>query len=239
MGKLSELKVVGSQISDHVIIIEEEDAEMPISPGWTRWQEPDLSEVVEDFVDSTFNLILAEADLPDPAAPSPSNQAALYGDKGSDSFLDERVEEDPFPTAGQVIRMERSLHKRWRLLFGHEDSDGDAAMSDAGSSGLEFSPFASEVDWRVASWVVQEGIGHKSLDWLLAIPGVSLFILYAFHFGLCLLYRWLIALACHGIMCTSSTRLLMASLLAQNGTLNCYGINPTQRLNTSFTTVTP
>jgi hypothetical protein len=36
-----------------------------------------------------------------------------------------------------------------------------------------FTPFASELDWRVARWAVQEGVGHKSFDRLMAIPGVS------------------------------------------------------------------
>lgn len=44
-----------------------------------------------------------------------------------------------------------------------------------------FTPFASELDWRVTCWAVQEGIGHKSLDCLLAIPGVSVFITQSFH----------------------------------------------------------
>ncbi|KAF9226844.1 hypothetical protein BS17DRAFT_794275 [Gyrodon lividus] len=36
----------------------------------------------------------------------------------------------------------------------------------------KFAPFPSELDWRVACWAVQEGIGHKLFDRLLAIPGV-------------------------------------------------------------------
>ncbi|KAG1760237.1 hypothetical protein EDD22DRAFT_980691 [Suillus occidentalis] len=35
-----------------------------------------------------------------------------------------------------------------------------------------FYPFASHLDWEVACWAVQEGIGHKAFDRLLAIPGV-------------------------------------------------------------------
>jgi len=46
---------------------------------------------------------------------------------------------------------------------------------DQSSSGSQnpFSPFASELDWRVAKWAIKEGIGHNSLDRLLGIPGVS------------------------------------------------------------------
>ncbi|KAE9385749.1 hypothetical protein BT96DRAFT_1088746 [Gymnopus androsaceus JB14] len=36
-----------------------------------------------------------------------------------------------------------------------------------------FAPFASEMDWCIAEWVVKDGIGHKSFDCLLAIPGVA------------------------------------------------------------------
>ncbi|KAG1894245.1 uncharacterized protein F5891DRAFT_896513, partial [Suillus fuscotomentosus] len=35
-----------------------------------------------------------------------------------------------------------------------------------------YSPFASEVEWRIAEWATKEGIGDKSLDRLLSIPGV-------------------------------------------------------------------
>ncbi|KAG2134040.1 uncharacterized protein EDB93DRAFT_1242739 [Suillus bovinus] len=35
-----------------------------------------------------------------------------------------------------------------------------------------FYPFASHLDWKVVCWAVQEGIGHKAFDRLLAIPGV-------------------------------------------------------------------
>jgi hypothetical protein len=34
-------------------------------------------------------------------------------------------------------------------------------------------PFASEMDWRIADWVVKDNIGHNSLNQLLKIPGVS------------------------------------------------------------------
>ncbi|KAG1735953.1 uncharacterized protein EDB91DRAFT_1235852 [Suillus paluster] len=36
-----------------------------------------------------------------------------------------------------------------------------------------FAPFESELEWRVACWAIQDGIGHKSFDRLMAIPGVS------------------------------------------------------------------
>jgi len=47
------------------------------------------------------------------------------------------------------------------------------AISDAPIFEQAFAPFASELDWRMASWAVQEGIGQKTLDWLLSILGVG------------------------------------------------------------------
>ncbi|KAJ3966048.1 hypothetical protein EV361DRAFT_872717 [Lentinula raphanica] len=46
--------------------------------------------------------------------------------------------------------------------------DGSSPLPDTA-----FAPFASEMDWRIAEWVVKDGIGHKSLDRLLSIPGVT------------------------------------------------------------------
>ena len=36
----------------------------------------------------------------------------------------------------------------------------------------EYTPFASSVDWQVARWAIEEGIGQNVLNRLLAIPGV-------------------------------------------------------------------
>ena len=36
-----------------------------------------------------------------------------------------------------------------------------------------FAPFASEMDWRIAEWVIKDGIGHNSFNRLVSIPGVS------------------------------------------------------------------
>jgi hypothetical protein len=38
-----------------------------------------------------------------------------------------------------------------------------------------YAPFTSLLDWRVAQWFVQDGIGHKSFDQFLNIPGVKTF----------------------------------------------------------------
>ena len=47
--------------------------------------------------------------------------------------------------------MDRTLHEKWQALFGHEDFNSDVSMGDATSDGLEFAPFALELDWMVAN----------------------------------------------------------------------------------------
>ncbi|EGO04582.1 hypothetical protein SERLA73DRAFT_68274 [Serpula lacrymans var. lacrymans S7.3] len=86
----------------------------------------------------------------------------------------ERIEV-PHPTAGKVIRMDKTVYERWKREFGAENMDGDMDMDSDKSdgSGNIFAPFASELDWRVACWAVQDGIGHKLFDRLMAIPGVA------------------------------------------------------------------
>lgn len=75
---------------------------------------------------------------------------------------DMRVEEDIYPTAARILRTDETLHEGWRRAFGGE-----------GASDLRFAPFNSEVDWRFAEWAIKSGVGHKQLDRLLGIPGVS------------------------------------------------------------------
>ncbi|KAJ3486481.1 hypothetical protein NLJ89_g11806 [Agrocybe chaxingu] len=73
-------------------------------------------------------------------------------------------------SAGTWIRMDDTLHQRWSTLYGH----GENTTQGDSSSTVDkaYAPFASEMDWRIARWVIQDGIGHKSFDRLLSIPGV-------------------------------------------------------------------
>jgi len=64
------------------------------------------------------------------------------------------------------------------LIDSGDDSNGDRDDN-------KWAPFASELDWRVAQWAVQEGVGHKSLDRLMAIPGVSFCAIYYTSMALC------------------------------------------------------
>lgn len=99
---------------------------------------------------------------------SPSRHRGALA-KEEDSWLTET-----HPTAGRVIRMEEMVHAKWRTQFGLGDR-GEEAGSESSDDEDDtlFYPFASHLDWQVACWAVQEGIGHKAFDRLLAIPGVG------------------------------------------------------------------
>ena len=97
------------------------------------------------------------------------------------------IEED----AGKIIRMDNHLHQRWHQLFndgnGNEDKDGDSVMADpnGGESQIKvnpYAPFDSELNWRIARWIIKDNVGHKSLDRLLAIPGVSIIVIAHYHY---------------------------------------------------------
>jgi hypothetical protein len=91
---------------------------------------------------------------------------------------DTRVEEE-FEGAGSVTRMNETLHMRWKKIFNKgRDKDGDVRMGDAAVDDTLtwFHPFASELDWEVANWVVTESLGHKAFDRFMGIPGVCLLI---------------------------------------------------------------
>jgi hypothetical protein len=113
------------------------------------------------------------------AGPGPNTQAnrlleKLLGAKAR--TLDDNSGEDAQilewnETAGVIIATEPSLQERWKLAHNLE-----AEVPMDGTSPLPntiYAPFSSEMDWRIAEWVIKDGIGHKSFDRLLAIPGVS------------------------------------------------------------------
>jgi hypothetical protein len=112
---------------------------------------------------------LEEDDAQQTAGPSRHANAMIY-DREEDPQI-----EVVHPTAGRVIRMDATVHERWRRQFAGEYED--TVMKDVDDveddEKAKYHPFASELDWRLACWAVQEGIGHKSFDRLVAIPGVS------------------------------------------------------------------
>ena len=116
------------------------------------------------------------------AGPGPSSTSARqhrFTNQTLDDDEDARVEDSDL-TAGAIIRMDEHLHQRWKALFGNnsEVEDEDIRMDDGNQPSINpYAPFASELEWRVARWAVKDGIGHKSLDRLLAISGVRWFFL--------------------------------------------------------------
>lgn len=72
-------------------------------------------------------------------------------------------------TAGALIRMDESLYERWRASHNFSNK---FPMDGTVPSNI-YAPFASEMDWRIADWVVKDNIGHNSLNQLLGIPSVS------------------------------------------------------------------
>ena len=109
--------------------------------------------------------------------PGPSTMAAATTRLLKRRMLDDNDNEhieDFFEGAGKVIHMKENVHERWRRLFRKEkDIDGDQLMGEETTGEEAFYPFASELDWQVANWVVKEGPGNNAFDRFLSIPGVS------------------------------------------------------------------
>jgi hypothetical protein len=109
------------------------------------------------------------------AGPGPSTiaqQRPQHSNRLLDDEDDSRLE-SIHPTAGKVIRMNDTLHEIWRQTFQSTDGDGDIEMEDNLGGENMYAPFASELDWRIAHWMVKENPGHGAFDRLLEIPGVS------------------------------------------------------------------
>ncbi|TFY51376.1 hypothetical protein EVG20_g11027 [Dentipellis fragilis] len=70
--------------------------------------------------------------------------------------------EEPHSTAAKVYS-EASVDKDWVKFFDEQQKKG-RAMGD-------WSPFQSEMDWRVAKWAIQEGIGHNAFNRFFSIEG--------------------------------------------------------------------
>ncbi|KAJ7454109.1 hypothetical protein FB451DRAFT_1518446, partial [Mycena latifolia] len=137
-----------------------------------------VEEVMQQWEDDLFQFIPADPTAAGPSlgpqlnqagpssAPQTTPQTRHLSDDDEGCFIESH------PTAGRVIRMNDNLHAKWKRSFGLAlDPDGDVEMGDPDSLNL-FAPFASELDWRIAEWVIKDGPGHKAFDRLLEIPGV-------------------------------------------------------------------
>lgn len=155
------------------VLLEDDDEELP-------------GDVVEDFYEENvfqFINIPAPVEIGE-AGPStlPASCHRTTSRLLNDDDDDERVT-DVHSTAGRVIRMDDTLHQKWEKFFGKDkDGDGDVDMEGGEREEVDYTPFASEMDWRIARWVVKENPGHKAFDRLLAIPGVSILLLLLQHF---------------------------------------------------------
>ncbi|KAJ7064424.1 hypothetical protein B0H15DRAFT_807765 [Mycena belliarum] len=128
---------------------------------------PDLpvDDAMQEWEDDIFRFIPLDPNLPGPSS-TPQNIRPLVEEDNS------RVV-DSHPTAGRVIRMNDNLHAKWKRSFALAIPDGDGDVVMDGTSPNGFAPFASELDWRIAEWVIKDGPGHKAFDRLLDIPGVK------------------------------------------------------------------
>ncbi|KAG1744088.1 uncharacterized protein EDB91DRAFT_1050852 [Suillus paluster] len=120
---------------------------------------------------------MMDVDIPihdDHPVPGPSRHPHSLREEG-----DTRVTES-HPTAGRVICIDQSVHAKWRLQFGLCNEAESSVPEDQDDDSL-FYPFASRLDWQVGCWAVQEGIGHKAFDRLLAILGVKDHLGLAYH----------------------------------------------------------
>lgn len=82
-----------------------------------------------------------------------------------------------FGSAAAIIRMDSTMHEKWKQAYGNwrtNDDSGDVSMADGTANPAHnlWTPFASELDWRVAQWAVEENVGQGIVDRLLDIPGV-------------------------------------------------------------------
>ncbi|KIY61007.1 hypothetical protein CYLTODRAFT_318311, partial [Cylindrobasidium torrendii FP15055 ss-10] len=82
---------------------------------------------------------------------------------------------DEHPTGGHSIGMGTNMHQRWKALFGpNPPVTQDIAMDGSGAPDHNiYHPFASQLDWEIAHWMVTDGIGHSLFNRLLSIEGVK------------------------------------------------------------------
>jgi len=112
------------------------------------------------------------------AGPGPNmqaNQASQVSENTSNSHRALDDEDDTrfvmeHPTAGAVLQRNPPPPPP---ATSAQDADGDIAMDSDSEEKSPFSPFHSELDWKIAEWAIKDGPGHKAFDRLLSIPGVS------------------------------------------------------------------
>lgn len=148
-GPSVEPEVVVPQVED-----EDEDPDDPMEEdAWV------------DYLPPPLYFLPASGDSEEPVAsssqlPPPLHHTALSLDDDEDTRV-----EDVYASAGKIIDTEDTLHKKWTDYFKDDTPNPDTSRDPT------FSPFASELDWRVAQWAMSS-LGHNKFNELLAIPGV-------------------------------------------------------------------
>ena len=142
----------------------------------------------EDFEDVIQNRDLFRFVLPDqphdgfssPGASSSYPRQVTISPPILDDDDDARTFEEDV-TAGAVIAMQPTIVEKWKVYFGDDadndrmDVDGEETERAVGEDpDRKWRPFASELDWRVAAWILKEDVGQNALNRFLSIPGVSL-----------------------------------------------------------------
>lgn len=129
---------------------------------------------LDDIQYDEFVLLPQEDQQQATAGPGPRTQAA-ESSKNHNSYRalddddDSRHIIEVNQTAGRVL-FQRSHSEASMETY---DTDGDTAMEDETQEKSLYSPFESELDWKVAEWAVKHGPGQKAFNRFLAIPGVS------------------------------------------------------------------
>lgn len=175
----------------------------PETEGCEDLDAEQVGELLQEYEEDNdiFHFVhLEEQSANGVAGPGPSTQANR--DRMADRQLGGRVRvlddgdlsmiEVEHPTGGALIRMDQSLHQRWCIAH---NLPVDAPMdgSNAQRTNL-YAPFASEMDWRIAEWVVKDNIGHNTFNRLLQIPGVCTVLFIDFQCLIC--FRSLKSLDC-------------------------------------------
>src|SRR6267154_1953883 len=175
MGKLKALSMPGQ--FEEVVVSQDSVEVLPDELALSE-DEMEAGDLMDQFHEELYELIPgADWNAPGPSRyPSPS---AIHHYLAPSAHRAENEDERvviQHPTAGHVIRIVPTLHEKWKKQFGGdmkgEDQDVDMDALEGGA-GAKFVPFASELDWCIANWAIRDGIGHKSFNRLMSIPGVS------------------------------------------------------------------
>lgn len=149
------------------------------NPGSSNAMEVD-GEDFEDLIQNRdlFRFVLPEEppDIGEASSSSAPRYITVRPPVLDDEDDPRTYEEDE--SVGAVIAMAPSIVEKWKAYF-EEDAenrmDVDVEENQEGrgnDSSAKWRPFASELDWKVASWIVKEDVGQNSLNRFLSIPGV-------------------------------------------------------------------